>query len=152
MRTRPPQFLSSLLVDINDRWGLGVAVWPSMSDKIKADEAELNNFGIPAVMAGAVLYGDPMINKSNDTIEQVDMWYLQAIGQLLTIAMATLVMPGSLTMALTSRNAVRGRGRRLGAPADGRSRPRSSWIPKRPVSVLARKSSISPSSMSMATS
>ncbi len=46
-------------------------------------------------MAGAVLYGDPMINKSNDTIEQVDIWYLQAIGQLMTIAMATLVMPGA---------------------------------------------------------
>ncbi len=87
------QFLTNLLVDINDRWGLGVAVWPSTSDKIKADEAELNNFGIPAVMTGAVLYGDPMINKSTDTIEQVDIWYLQAIGQLLSIAMATLVMP-----------------------------------------------------------
>lgn len=88
-------FLSNLLVDINDRWGLGVAVWPSMSDKIKADETELNGYGIPAVMAGAVLYGDPMINKSNDIIEQVDMWYLQAIGQLMTIAMSTLVMPGT---------------------------------------------------------
>jgi hypothetical protein len=89
------QFLTNLLVDINDRWGLGVAVWPSTSDKIKADEAELNNFGIPAVMAGAVLYGDPMINKSTDTEKQVDIWYLQAIGQLMAIAMATLVMPGA---------------------------------------------------------
>jgi hypothetical protein len=89
------QFLTNVLVDINDRWGLGVAVWPSTSDKIQADEAELNNFGIPAVMAGAVLYGDPMINKSTDTIEQVDIWYLQAVGQLMTIAMATLVMPGT---------------------------------------------------------
>jgi hypothetical protein len=89
------QFLTNVLVDINDRWGLGVAVWPSTSDKIKADEAELNGFGIPAVMAGAVLYGDPMINKSTDTIEQVDIWYLQAIGQLMTIAMATLVSPGT---------------------------------------------------------
>ena len=88
------QFLSNLLVDINDRWGLGVAVWPSMSDKIKADDTELNNFGIPAVMVGAVLYGDPLINQSKDTIEDVDMWYLQAVGQLMTIAMATLVMPG----------------------------------------------------------
>lgn len=88
------QYLSNLLVEINDRWGLGVAVWPSTSEKIAADEAELNNYGIPAVMAGAVLYGDPMINKSTDTIDQVDMWYLQAIGQLMTIAMATLVMPG----------------------------------------------------------
>ena len=89
------QFLTNLLVDINDRWGLGVAVWPSTSDKIKADEAELNAFGIPAVMAGSVLYGDPMINTSKDTIEQVDIWYLQAVGQLLTIAMATLVSPGT---------------------------------------------------------
>jgi Zn-dependent M28 family amino/carboxypeptidase len=88
------QFLSNLLVDINDRWGLGVAVWPSMSEKIKADDTELNNFGIPAVMVGAVLYGDPLINNSKDTIQDVDMWYLQAVGQLMTIAMATLVMPG----------------------------------------------------------
>jgi hypothetical protein len=88
------QFLANLLVDVNDRWGLGVAVWPSMSDKIKADDTELNNFGIPAIMAGAVLYGDPLINQSKDTIEDVDMWYLQAVGQLMTIAMATLVMPG----------------------------------------------------------
>lgn len=88
-------YLSSLLADINDRWGLGVAVWPSTSEKIKADEAELNAFGIPAVMVGSVLYGDPMINKSNDTIEQVDMWYLQAVGQLLTIAMSTLAMQGT---------------------------------------------------------
>jgi hypothetical protein len=65
-----------------------------MSDKIKADDTELNNFGIPAIMAGAVLYGDPLINQSKDTIEDVDMWYLQAVGQLMTIAMATLVMPG----------------------------------------------------------
>jgi hypothetical protein len=88
------QFLSNLLVDINDRWGLGVAVWPSMSEKIKADDTELNNFDIPAVMVGAVLYGDPLINNSKDTIQDVDMWYLQAVGQLMTIAMATLVMPG----------------------------------------------------------
>lgn len=88
-------YLSSLLADVNDRWGLGVAVWPSTSDKIKADEQELNNFGIPAVMVGAVLYGDPMINKSTDTIEQIDMWYLQAVGQLMTIAMSTLVMQGT---------------------------------------------------------
>lgn len=88
-------FLSSLLVDINDRWGLGVAVWPSMSDKIKSDESELNSFGIPAVLAGSVLFGDPMINKSSDTMEQVDIWYLQAVGQLLTIALATLASPGS---------------------------------------------------------
>jgi hypothetical protein len=89
------QFLSNHLVDINNRWGLGVAVWPSTSDKIKADEAELNAFGIPAVMAGSVLYGDPMINQSKDSIEQVDIWYLQAIGQLMTIAMATLASPGT---------------------------------------------------------
>jgi hypothetical protein len=89
------QFLSNLLVDINDRWGLGIAVWPSMSDKIKADDTELNNFGIPAIMVGAVLYGDPLINQSKDTIQDVDMWYLQAVGQFLTIAMATLVMPGA---------------------------------------------------------
>ena len=36
-----------------------------------------------------------MINHSKDTIEQVDIWYLQAVGQLLTIAMATLAGPGS---------------------------------------------------------
>lgn len=88
------QFLSNLLVDVNDRWGLGIAIWPSTSDKIKADDTELNNFGIPAVMVGAVLYGDPLINRSQDTIESVDMWYLQAVGQLMAIAMATLVMPG----------------------------------------------------------
>lgn len=89
------QFLSNLLVDINDRWGLGIAVWPSMSDKITADDTELNNFGIPAVMVGAVLYGDPLINQSRDTIADVDMWYLQAVAQLLSIAMATLAGQGT---------------------------------------------------------
>lgn len=92
---QPSQFLTNVLVDINDRWGLGVAVWPSTSEKIKADESELNAVGIPAVMVGAVLFGDPMINKSKDTIDQVDIWYLQAVGQLVTIAMAALVMPGA---------------------------------------------------------
>lgn len=88
------QFLANLLVDINDRWGLGIAVWPSASDKIKADDTELNSFGIPAVMVGSVLYGDPLINRSTDVSADVDMWYLQAVGQLMAIAMATLVMPG----------------------------------------------------------
>lgn len=92
--TQSSSYLSSLLVDINDRYGLGIAVWPSMSDKIKADDTELNNFGIPAVMVAAVLYGDPLINQSKDVIGNVDMWYLQAVGQLLAIAMSTLVMPG----------------------------------------------------------
>ena len=92
--TEASQYLSSLLVDINDRWGLGIAVWPSMSDQIKADDTELNNFGIPAVMVGSVLYGDPIMNQSKDTVENVDMWYLQAVGQLLAIAMASLTMPG----------------------------------------------------------
>jgi len=92
--TAASQFLSNLLVDINDRWGLGIAVWPSTSDKIKADDTELSNFGIPAVMVGSVLYGDPLINRSGDTIDSVDMWYLQAVGQLMAIAMATLVRPG----------------------------------------------------------
>ena len=46
-------------------------------------------------MVGAVLYGDPMINKSTDTDAQVDIWYLQAIGQLMTIAMASLVGAGT---------------------------------------------------------
>jgi len=92
--TAASQFLSGLLVDVNDRWGLGIAVWPSTSDKIKADDTELSNFGIPAVMVGSVLYGDPMINRSDDTVDSVDMWYLQAVGQLMAIAMATLVMPG----------------------------------------------------------
>lgn len=91
--TQASVFLSSLLVDVNDRWGLGIAVWPSMSDKITADDTELNNFGIPAVMVASVLYGDPMINHAKDTIEQVDLWKLQAVGQLVTIAMSTLVMP-----------------------------------------------------------
>ncbi|MCA9858991.1 MAG: M28 family peptidase [Thermomicrobiales bacterium] len=87
-------FLSNLLVDVNDRWGLGIAVWPSMSDKITADDTELNNFGIPAIMVASVLYGDPLINQSKDTVDAIDMWYLQAVGQLVTIAMANLVMPG----------------------------------------------------------
>lgn len=92
--TEASKYLSNLLVEINDRWGLGIAVWPSMSEKIKADDTELNNFGIPAVMVASVLYGDPMINQSKDTLEDVDMWYLQAVGQLLAIAMAMLTMPG----------------------------------------------------------
>ncbi len=66
-----------------------------MSDKITADDTELNNFGIPAVMVGAVLYGDPLINQSRDTIADVDMWYLQAVAQLLSIAMATLAGQGT---------------------------------------------------------
>jgi len=92
--TAASQFLSNLLVETNDRWGLGIAIWPSTSDKIKADDTELSNFGIPAVMVGSVLYGDPLINRSGDTIDSVDMWYLQAVGQLMAIAMATLAMPG----------------------------------------------------------
>jgi hypothetical protein len=91
--TEASQWMANLLVEVNDRFGLGVAVWPMQSDKVKADDTELNLQGIPTIMLASVLYGDPLINRSQDTIDQVDVWYAEAVAHLITIAMATLSMP-----------------------------------------------------------
>ncbi len=84
------QFMSNALVDTNQRWGLGIKIATRNNPKIRADEYELNQMGIPVVMVGSVLYGDPRINTIDDTIEQVDFWYLQAVGQLMVLTMVDL--------------------------------------------------------------
>ena len=53
------QFMTDALVDTNQRWGLGIKIATRNNPKIRADEYELNQMGIPVVMVGSVLYGDP---------------------------------------------------------------------------------------------
>ena len=42
-------------------------------------------------MIGSVLYGDPLINQSGDTIDGVDMIYVTGVAGLMLASIASLV-------------------------------------------------------------
>jgi hypothetical protein len=58
---------------------------------IVADDTPLSNWGIPTVMIGSVLFGDPLINISTDTIDGVDLPYVRDVAAMLLAAAPVLV-------------------------------------------------------------
>jgi hypothetical protein len=86
-------FIQDQLVAINDaNGGLGIELLPRQNPKIKADEARLNAAGIPTVLLAAVLFGDPMINRSGDTIDQVDPFRVMRVTQLVVLALGSMLI------------------------------------------------------------
>ena len=88
-------WIQELLVTTNEiNSGLEVDLWPRQNPKIVADDNMLRDAGIPTVLLGSVLYGDPLINISTDTIAQVDPYRAQRVTQLVVLALGSLLVPG----------------------------------------------------------
>jgi len=86
-------FIQDVLVSINSaNNGLGIDLAPLQNPKIVADEKPLNDAGIPTVQLATVLYGDPMINQSNDTIAQVDPFAVMRVTQLVVLALGAMLI------------------------------------------------------------
>ena len=86
-------FIQDSLVAINDaNGGLGIELLPRQNPAIKADEARLNDAGIPTVLLASVLYGDPMINRSGDTIDQVDPFRVLRVAQIVVLALGSMLI------------------------------------------------------------
>jgi hypothetical protein len=86
-------FIQDVLVSINSaNSGLGIDLAPLQNPKIVADEKPLNDAGIPSVQLASVLYGDPMINQSNDTIAQVDPFAVMRVTQLVVLALGAMLI------------------------------------------------------------
>lgn len=84
-------FIQTALVEIATvNSGLGIEVLPRQNPIIVADETRLNDAGIPAVLLASVMYGDPLINQSNDTLASVDPFRVLRITQLIVLTLAAL--------------------------------------------------------------
>ncbi|MCC6790121.1 MAG: Zn-dependent exopeptidase M28, partial [Thermomicrobiales bacterium] len=86
-------WIQALLVEINSlNGGLEIDLWPRQNPAIVADHTRLSQAGIPSVLLASVMYGDPLINQSNDTLDQVDAFRVQRITQLIVLTLGSLLM------------------------------------------------------------
>lgn len=86
-------FIQDTLLEQYDAFGFQLNVAPLQSSLIVADEVPLTNYGIPTILVASILYGDPLINCTCDTIDGVDIDYVRATARLVMVTFATLVAP-----------------------------------------------------------
>lgn len=89
-------WIQDVIVQINsDNPGLGIELLPRQNPAIVADDTELSKAGIPSVLLASVMYGDPSINQSQDTIAQVDAFRVLRITQLVVLALSEMLIDGA---------------------------------------------------------
>lgn len=85
-------WLQDIVVRVNGIYGgLEIDLWPRQNPLIVADDEMLSQAGIPTILVAAAMYGDPLINQSNDTLAQVDVFRVQRVAQLVVLSLGELV-------------------------------------------------------------
>lgn len=86
-------WIQEILVSINTlNSGLGIDLWPRQNPVIVADDTRLSQAGIPTVLLASVVYGDPLINQSHDTLDNVDPFRVQRVTQLVVLSLGSLLV------------------------------------------------------------
>jgi Peptidase family M28 len=83
--------IQTLIAETHNAYGFDLNLDLRQSSTIVADDTPLSLAGIPTVGMGSVLFGDPLINQSHDTIDGVDLPYTTDVAALLVLCVAQLV-------------------------------------------------------------
>ncbi len=86
-------YIQDTLLEQYDAFGFQLNVQPRQNPAIVADETPLTESGIPTILVASMLYGDPLINCTCDTIDGVDIDYVRATGRLVLMTFAVLTAP-----------------------------------------------------------
>lgn len=86
-------FIQDTMLAQYDAFGFQLNIAPLRSSLIVADEVPLTNYDIPTILVASLLYGDPLINCTCDTIDGVDIDYTRATARLVMVTFAVLVSP-----------------------------------------------------------
>jgi len=86
-------WLEDVLIDINDRFGLGQELRVRQNPFIVADDNSLRDYGIPTVLLAREVYGWSATHHTpDDVIETVDFDNVRAATELVALAMASLLI------------------------------------------------------------
>lgn len=88
-------FIQDILVAAYEDNGFSLNIQPRQNPAIVSDEVPLTNAGIPTILVASMLYGDPLINCSCDTIDGVDIDFTRATGRLVLLTLAVLASPAT---------------------------------------------------------
>lgn len=83
-------FIEDALVQQYDAHGFALNLLVRQNPAIISDETELTNAGIPTILVASMVYGDPLINCSCDTLDGVDVDYVRATSRLVMLTLAVL--------------------------------------------------------------
>ncbi len=83
-------FVQDILLQQYDAFGFELNIQPRQNPLIVADETPLTEYGIPTILVASMLYGDPLINCTCDTIDGVDVDYTRATARLVMLTFAVL--------------------------------------------------------------
>ncbi len=83
-------FVQDVLLTVYDEVGFQLNLAARQNPAIVSDEVPLTNAGIPTILVASMLYGDPLINCSCDTIDGVDIDYTRATARLVLLTLAVL--------------------------------------------------------------
>lgn len=85
-------WLEEILVDVNERFGLGQSLLVRQNPVIVADDNYLRDAGVPTILMARELFGwSSVLHTPADTIETVDMANVRGATQLALLGVATLV-------------------------------------------------------------
>ncbi len=87
----PSEWIQTLLAQTHDQFGFNLNLNLTHNPDFVADDTPLSDYGIPTVMIGSVLYGDPLINRRDDTLAAVDIPYVGGVASLLLATIVSLV-------------------------------------------------------------
>ena len=83
-------FVQTVMLEQYDAFGFDLNILPRQNPVIISDETPLTEYGIPTILVASVLFGDPLINCTCDTIDGVDLDYVRATGRLVLLTVAVL--------------------------------------------------------------
>ncbi|MGI8643868.1 MAG: M28 family peptidase, partial [Thermomicrobiales bacterium] len=85
-------WLEEILVDVNDRFGLGQALLVRQNPVIVADDNFLRDAGVPTILVARELFGwSSVLHTPDDTMATVDMSNVRGATQLVLLGVAALV-------------------------------------------------------------
>lgn len=85
-------WLQEILVDINERYGLGQALLVRQNPVIVADDNFLRDGGVPTILVARELFGwSSLLHTPDDTLATVDLANVRGATQLVLLGVATLV-------------------------------------------------------------
>lgn len=88
-------YIQDIMLEQYDANGFELNVQPRQNPAIVADETPLTQSGIPTILVATMLYGDPLINCTCDTIDGVDFDFVRATGRLVLMTFAVLAAPAA---------------------------------------------------------
>lgn len=88
-------YIQDIMLEQYDANGFELNIQPRQNPAIVADETPLTDAGIPTILVASMLYGDPLINCTCDTIDGVDIDYARATGRLVLMTFAVLAAPAA---------------------------------------------------------